>query len=293
MPRRPAPIVTLLWNMHRSGAACSLSVTIIGICLSRQHLRIYRNRPNFPAEIERTVDWTGMQDYSDLDLWNACRPTSQGFFPGDFMNLPNSLTTLRIFFVPLLVVVLLTRQPNFDFWGLPVHFEVLGVLILLVAAATDVMDGYLARSRKEITTLGILLDPIADKLLISAAFISLVEMGLMQAWMVVIIIGREFMVMGLREIASVEGLIIPASPLGKVKMILQVLAGCTVILTANHPALKLVGTVLLWLVVISAVASAGHYFQMFWTQINFRVQQRRMGALLVKPEEKPQDVLTR
>jgi len=68
-----------------------------------------------------------------------------------------------------------------------------------------------------------------------------------------------------------------------------------VILTANHPALKLVGTVLLWLVVISAVASAGHYFQMFWAQINFRVQQRQRqrGALLVKPEEKPQDVLTR
>jgi CDP-diacylglycerol---glycerol-3-phosphate 3-phosphatidyltransferase len=219
-------------------------------------------------------------------------PRAEGF-SGDFMNLPNSLTTLRIFFVPLLVVVLLTRQPNFDFWGLPVHFEVLGVLILLAAAATDVMDGYLARSRKEITTLGILLDPIADKLLISAAFISLVEMGLMQAWMVVIIIGREFMVMGLREIASVEGLIIPASPLGKVKMILQVLAGCTVILTANHPALKLVGTVLLWMVVISAVASAGHYFQMFWAQINFRVQQRQRGALLVKQEEKPQDVLTR
>ena len=131
------------------------------------------------------------------------------------MNLPNSLTTLRIFFVPLLVVVLLTRQPNFDFWGLPIHFEVLGVLILLAAAATDMMDGYLARSRKEITTLGILLDPIADKLLISAAFISLVEMGLMQAWMVVIIIGREFMVMGLREIASVEGLIIPASAAGE------------------------------------------------------------------------------
>jgi len=91
----------------------------------------------------------------------------------------------------------------------------------------------------------------------------------------------------------VEGLIIPASPLGKVKMILQVLAGCTVIHTANHPALKLVGTVLLWLVVISAVASAGHYFQMFWAQINFRVQQRQRGALLVKQEEKPQDVLTR
>lgn len=210
------------------------------------------------------------------------------------MNLPNSLTILRIFFVPLLVVVLLTRQPNWNFWGLPIHFEVWGVLILLVAAATDAMDGYFARTRREITTLGILLDPIADKLLISAAFISLVSMGLVQAWMVVIIIGREFIVVGLREIASVEGLVIPASPLGKTKMVLQVLAGCAVILTANHPALKTVGTILLWLVVVSAVLSAMHYFQMFWSQINFRVHERRRSSVvLVEAKEKPQDALTR
>jgi CDP-diacylglycerol--glycerol-3-phosphate 3-phosphatidyltransferase len=209
------------------------------------------------------------------------------------MNLPNSLTVLRIFFVPLLVVVLLTRQPNFDFWGLPIHFEVWGVLILLMAAATDVMDGYIARKRREVTTLGILLDPIADKLLISAAFISLVQMGLVPAWMVVIIIGREFIVVGLREIASVEGLVIPASPLGKTKMILQVLAGCAVILTAKYSGLMLLGTVLMWLVVLSAVASAIHYFQMFWSQIDIRVQQRRRAVILVKPEEKHQDAPTR
>jgi CDP-diacylglycerol--glycerol-3-phosphate 3-phosphatidyltransferase len=209
------------------------------------------------------------------------------------MNLPNSLTVLRIFFVPLLVVVLLTRQPNFDFWGMPIHFEVWGVLILLMAAATDVMDGYIARKRREITTLGILLDPIADKLLISAAFISLVQMGLVPAWMVVIIIGREFIVVGLREIASVEGLVIPASPLGKTKMILQVLAGCAVILTAKYTSLKLLGIVLMWLVVLSAVASAIHYFQMFWSQIDIRVQQRRRAVILVEPEEKHQDAPTR
>jgi CDP-diacylglycerol---glycerol-3-phosphate 3-phosphatidyltransferase len=209
------------------------------------------------------------------------------------MNLPNSLTVLRIFFVPLLVVVLLTREPNFDFWGLPIHFEVWGVLILLMAAATDVMDGYIARKRREITTLGILLDPIADKLLISAAFISLVEMGLVPAWMVVIIIGREFIVVGLREIASVEGLVIPASPLGKTKMILQVLAGCAVILTAKYVSLKLLGIVLMWLVVLSAVASAIHYFQMFWSQIDSRVQERRRAVIIVKPEEKHQDAPTR
>ncbi|HEY2110018.1 MAG TPA: CDP-diacylglycerol--glycerol-3-phosphate 3-phosphatidyltransferase [Candidatus Acidoferrales bacterium] len=209
------------------------------------------------------------------------------------MNLPNSLTVLRIFFVPLLVVVLLTRQPNFDFWGLPIHFEVWGVLILLMAAATDVMDGYIARKRGEITTLGILLDPIADKLLITAAFISLVQMGLVPAWMVVIIIGREFIVVGLREIASVEGLVIPASPLGKTKMILQVLAGCAVILTAKYTSLKLLGIVLMWLVVLSAVASAIHYFQMFWSQIDSRVQERRRAVIIVKPEEKHQDAPTR
>jgi len=156
------------------------------------------------------------------------------------------------------------------------------------------MDGYFARKRREVTTLGTLLDPIADKLLISAAFISLVSMGLVQAWMVVIIIGREFVVVGLREIASIEGLVIPASPLAKTKMVLQVLAGCAVILTANHPALKTVGTTLLWLVVISAVLSAVHYFQMFWSQINFRVQEkRRTKVLMVDAKEKPQDVLTR
>jgi CDP-diacylglycerol---glycerol-3-phosphate 3-phosphatidyltransferase len=209
------------------------------------------------------------------------------------MNLPNSLTVLRIFFVPLLVVVLLTRQPNWSFFGLAIHFEIWGVLILLIAAATDVMDGYFARSRREITTLGILLDPIADKLLISAAFVSLVAMHLVPAWMVVIIIGREFVVTGLRDIATVEGLVIPASALGKTKMILQVVAGCAVILTAKYPALKLLGLGLMWLVVISAVASAVHYFQMFWSQINFRVQQRRSRVVLVEPKEKPQDVLTR
>jgi CDP-diacylglycerol--glycerol-3-phosphate 3-phosphatidyltransferase len=208
------------------------------------------------------------------------------------MNLPNGLTILRIFFVPILVVVLLTRQPNWDFWGLPIHFEVWGVLILLVAAATDVMDGYIARKRREITTLGILLDPIADKLLISAAFISLVQMGLVPAWMVVIIIGREFIVVGLRDIATSEGLIIPASALGKTKMVLQVVAGCAVILTAKHPALKSLGTTLMWLVVLSAVLSAIHYFQMFWSQINFRVQQRHRTVVIVEPKEKPQDVLT-
>jgi CDP-diacylglycerol--glycerol-3-phosphate 3-phosphatidyltransferase len=206
------------------------------------------------------------------------------------MNLPNSLTILRIFFIPLLVVVLLTREPNLDVLGLSVHYEIWGVLILLAAAATDAMDGYLARKRGEITTLGILLDPIADKLLISATFISLVELGLVPAWMVVIIIGREFIVVGLRSIASGEGLIIPASPLGKSKMVLQVLAGCAVILGARHVELKFPATILLWLVVLSAVGSAVHYFLMFWNQVDDRVKQRRKRTVMLEQEKKPQDV---
>src|SRR5262245_63725024 len=153
------------------------------------------------------------------------------------MNLPNSLTILRIFFIPLLVVVLLTREPNVIFWGVPINFAVWGALILLAAAATDWADGFYARRREQVTTLGILLDPIADKLLISAAFVSLVEMKLVPGWMVVIIIGREFTVLGLRNIASAEGVTIAASALGKTKMVLQVCAVAVLIWAARHPSL--------------------------------------------------------
>ena len=209
------------------------------------------------------------------------------------LNLPNGLTILRIFFVPLLVVVLLTREPNFNVFGLPFHFEMWGVLILLVAASTDVADGYLARKRREVTTLGILLDPIADKLLISAAFISLVEMGLAPAWMVVIVIGRDFTVMGLRNIAAAEGLVIPASALGKTKMVLEVITVSILILAAKHPMFRLLGTLLLWLVVISAVVSAAHYFTVFWRQVDGRIKQRQLNPVAVAQEKKTEDVVAR
>lgn len=200
------------------------------------------------------------------------------------MNLPNSLTVLRIFFVPLLVVVLLTRQPNVSPFGLPLNFAFWGVLILLAAAATDWADGYYARRHEQITTLGILLDPIADKLLISAAFISLVQMQLIPAWMVVIIIGREITVLGLRNIASAEGLTIPASALGKTKMVLQVIAVCAVILGAKHAGLRPLGTLLVWLMVMSALGSAAQYFLKFWSLVNGRVEQRRRLRILERLE---------
>jgi CDP-diacylglycerol--glycerol-3-phosphate 3-phosphatidyltransferase len=208
------------------------------------------------------------------------------------MNLPNSLTILRIFFVPLLVVVLLTKQPNVELWGLPVHFEIWGVLILLVAAATDWADGYLARKRGEVTTLGTLLDPVADKLLIAAAFISLVEMRRAPAWMVVIIVGREFTVLGLRNIAAAEGFTIAASKLGKTKMVLQVIAVCALIIGAKQPILHQVSLILLWLVVLSAIASAVQYFLVFWSKVDESVKRRRLRLRILERRKKQHDVAT-
>jgi CDP-diacylglycerol--glycerol-3-phosphate 3-phosphatidyltransferase len=208
------------------------------------------------------------------------------------MNLPNTLTILRIFFVPVLVVVLLTREPNVVVWGVSIPFVIWGVLILWAAAATDWADGFFARRRGQETTLGILLDPIADKLLISAAFISLVEMHLVYAWMVVIIIGREFTVLGLRTIASAEGLTIKASALGKVKMGLQVVAVSAVILGARNEFLKPLANVLMWLVVASATISAVQYFLKFWSQVDSSIKQRRRLRMLER-RGKTQDVPTR
>src|SRR5881296_3725287 len=165
------------------------------------------------------------------------------------MNLPNSLTLARIFLAPLVVVVLLTTQIK--------HWEFWGVTVFLGAALTDLLDGYFARRRRQVTTLGRLLDPIADKLLISAALISLVQLGLAPAWMVVIIIGREFAVSGLRSIAAAEGFTIEASPLGKIKMAAQVAAITLLILGmpggSPYPLFHSIGRIALYVVVLFAL----------------------------------------
>src|SRR2546422_10558128 len=146
------------------------------------------------------------------------------------MNLPNALTLSRIFIVPLLVVVLLT--PVSENWlGVPRYL--VGVAIFVAAALTDYFDGKLARSRKQVSKLGKLLDPIADKLLISAALISLVENHLAPAWAVVIIVAREFAVTGLRSIAATEGVVIAASRMGKFKMVAQVVTVGLLILSLS------------------------------------------------------------
>ncbi len=174
----------------------------------------------------------------------------------EIWNLPNALTLLRIFLVPFLVVVLLTKFVGREFVGLA---------IFLVAAITDFFDGWLARRRNQTTRMGALLDPIADKLLMSAAFISLVEMDPhhVPAWMVVIIIGREFAVSGLRSIAAQQGVTISASSLGKGKMVSQVIAISLLILGYELGTFRIIGTVALWAVVLFALASGVDYFMKF------------------------------
>lgn len=190
------------------------------------------------------------------------------------MNLPNLLTLSRIFAVPLLVVVLLTRvyNPERQVESLSI---ILATLIFLGASITDYFDGYLARRRRQVTTLGMLLDPIADKLLISAAFISLVELGWAPAWMVVIIVGRELAIAGLRSIAANQGFNIDASELGKIKMVSQVLAVTLIILSNLFSWLEPLSLAALWLTVIFALASAVDYFRKFWKAVGIRSQANR------------------
>jgi len=137
------------------------------------------------------------------------------------VTLPNYLTFARILIVPLLVVVLLT--PIADQW-FGISGYALAIAIFLAASFTDILDGHLARRRNEVSDLGKLLDPIADKLLISAALIVLVDKHLAPSWAVVVIVGREFIITGLRSVAATEGLIIQAQSVGKIKMWAQCVA---------------------------------------------------------------------
>ena len=171
------------------------------------------------------------------------------------MNLPNALSLGRIFLVPLLVVVLLTK-----FEGK----ELIGAAIFGLASITDWLDGYLARRRQQVTTLGQLLDPLADKLLITAALVSLVQNDVVPAWMVAVILGREFAVTVLRSIAHARGVVIAASPLGKFKMASQVTAILLLILGQHHlQQFFFLGKVALWVAVITAVVSGVDYYRRF------------------------------
>lgn len=173
-------------------------------------------------------------------------------------NLPNALTVLRMFLVPLLVVVLLTRFEGHVY---------LGAAIFGLAVLTDYLDGYFARRRNEVTRLGILLDPLADKLLTAAAFLSLVEMGVVPAWVVMIILARELAVTGLRNLAAGRGVLIRASGLGKGKMVAQVTAILLLLLSRPLPWLRVPGLVALVIVVAVTLLSGADYFHRFWKDV--------------------------
>jgi CDP-diacylglycerol--glycerol-3-phosphate 3-phosphatidyltransferase len=202
------------------------------------------------------------------------------------MNLPNYLTFARMLMVPILVVVLLTRVQN---------HEIIGVIVFWIASLTDLLDGYLARKWQQVTTLGKLLDPLADKLLISGALISLVELDLAPAWITFIILGREMAITGLRGIASEEGITISAERLGKWKLGAQIAAiSCLLLgpkldlwlyqwtelkmfrdflhfLGRTYSFFHGMGVLLLWAAMILSVWSAVSYFRSFWKKLGHSI----------------------
>lgn len=214
------------------------------------------------------------------------------------MNLPNYITLTRIFSIPVLIWILSSSR----FSSTNGDRELLASLVFIAASVTDAIDGYLARKREQVTTLGMLLDPVADKLLIAAAFITLVQFNprIVPAWMAVIIIGREFLVSGLRSIAASEGFTIQASDLGKLKMMVQIVSVVAAIVDHHwthlpwyflnvpvHP----VAVISIWVMVGLSLWSAIDYFVAFWTRIDqTAVRRRRRRAFVLSRRRKRNDV---
>jgi CDP-diacylglycerol--glycerol-3-phosphate 3-phosphatidyltransferase len=210
------------------------------------------------------------------------------------VNLPNSITLSRICSIPLLIWILSSNQ----FPSANGEKELLASVIFVLASMTDGIDGYLARKRGQITTMGILLDPLADKLLIAAAFVTLVQFNpsLVPAWIAVVIIGREFLVSGLRSIAASEGFTIEASDLGKFKMLVQIISVVAVILDHRWQEWPIYGQyffpvhwiarLAIWFMVLLSLVSAGDYFIAFWSKIDRRVVKRRRRAFVLSRRRK-------
>jgi CDP-diacylglycerol---glycerol-3-phosphate 3-phosphatidyltransferase len=202
------------------------------------------------------------------------------------MNLPNGLTLLRIFFVPAVVAALVQGPHVVNLGGISVATDTLALATFLAAAGTDLLDGYLARKWHQITTVGTLLDPIADKLLVSSALIALVQRQVVPGWMAILIIGREFAISGLRSIAAAEGYVIRASDLGKTKLVTQVAAIGLAILSIRYVGLRPAALAFMWIVVFFALLSAFLYFRKFWRRIDVEVKRRRRRELLAMEREK-------
>ena len=191
------------------------------------------------------------------------------------MNLPNALTLLRVLIVPVFIYFLSSKTPL----GLPLGDRALiAALLFFFASMTDWLDGYIARKTGQITKLGKLFDPIADKLLTSSALILLVALNnQVPAWIAIIIVGREFAVTGLRAAASSEGHVIPADRGGKVKMVFQTIAIIALFLSMEINSIRnlsnigldvyLIGIVSLWIAMAFAVISGVQYFVNFWDKI--------------------------
>lgn len=221
----------------------------------------------------------------------SCNRCVVVFAPIDVVNLPNSITLSRILCIPLLIWVLSTTHLS----SIHGEKELIASLVFALAAITDGFDGHLARKRNQITTMGILLDPLADKLLVASAFIVLVEYNphIVKGWIAVIIIAREFIVSGLRSIAAGEGFSIQASDLGKLKMVAQVVACIAAILDHRwweaditygsfHFVLgiDLIAKMSIWFMVAVSVISAVDYFVAFWSTIAKSADSRRQSVIL-------------
>ena len=222
------------------------------------------------------------------------------------MNLPNSITLIRIFSIPLLIWILSSSHFNTENGSK----ELLASALFIAASMTDGIDGYLARRRGQITTMGILLDPLADKLLIAAAFVTLVQFNpsLVPAWIAVVIIGREFLVSGLRSIAASEGFTIEASDLGKFKMVVQIVSVVAVILDHRWKEWPVYGNLVFpihWIAYLAigfmvcvSMVSAVDYFAAFWSRIDRRVAKRQRRAFVLSrrrksaPQQPDRDVAT-
>ncbi len=214
------------------------------------------------------------------------------------MNLPNYITLTRIFAVPVLIWVLSSSW----FEGPHGERELLASAIFIAASITDGIDGYLARRRGQITAMGMLLDPLADKLLIAAAFVTLVQFNprIVPAWIAVVVIGREFLVSGLRSIAAAQGFTIEASDLGKFKMVVQIVVVAAAILERRWHEwdfglfffpLSVIAKVGMWFMVTLSLVSAIDYFAAFWSKIDRQVTRRQRRRAFVLSRRRKSNVL--
>ena len=206
------------------------------------------------------------------------------------MNLPNSITMSRIIMIPLFLWIL---SPHFPWQGNGAQ-EIAASILFVLASITDGLDGYLARRRGQITTMGMLLDPLADKIMVTAAFVALVAYNpeVVKVWIVVVIIGREFLISGLRSIAASEGFTVTASELGKLKTVVQIVSVVSAILAHRWDSwqigpiaipVKWYAIAAIYFAALVAIISAVDYFIGFWRKIDHASKDgrvRRKAAVL-------------